>query len=96
MPFLPALGSRLVVGGEDHKYEPVPENAAQQRTEQRSSINIVVIGEQAPKTLHEHVFKHQRAPRGEVVQANNTKSTSKNKIQKTSQYKRDLLTSKES
>jgi hypothetical protein len=96
MPFLPALGSRLVVGGEDQKYEPVPEKVAQQRTEQRSPTTVVVIGEQVPKTLHEHVFKYQRAPRGEVVQAKNTTSTNNKRPQKTSQYKRDLLTSKES
>ena len=106
MPFLPALGSRLIVGGEDLEYDPIPEKVIKRSEIERPSTRMVVMGQQVPKTLYEHNFKNQRAPRGEVVHTNKTisdvnmpqtiASTSKQKLRKMSQYKQDLLTSQES
>lgn len=94
MPFTPVVGSKLVISGEERKYDVAPQPHLVEKVVHKPVLNINIIGGHVPKALRQHLgIKEASTPRDEVVQAQNTKQASKIK---TSQYKMDLLTSKES
>lgn len=94
MPLAPVNGSKFIVNGEEQKYESAPRPTTVEKIHPRPQLSIVVLGNQEPKTLRQHLGMNQaNAPRDEVVR---TQKTTSARDKKTSQYKMDLLTSKES
>ncbi len=94
MPFTPVVGSKLIVSGEEHKYDIAPQPRPVEKIVHKPVLNINIVGGHAPKTLRQHLgITEASTPRDEVVQAKKSMSTSRKKI---SQYKMDMLTSEKS